>query len=268
MDLKVLQNTIFKQSTESSSKLPETGKVSIAAGRVFAIHSWKALDAKHIRVAILGEKLGKPERNTWCVFRDHVELISSQGANVQPPDVSTPDEKRLPESCSLNIPHKSQLDNDFNPTGSCNVTSFSMAMTYFQLTGKTRLAQLEDELYHYMESNRLSRHEPEGLVKMAAAYGLKSDFTPRGSLSDIRKAIAAGYPCIVHGYFTSFGHIVLVRGYNKYGFFVNDPYGEWTSSGYLTNLPGENLHYSNGLIQNACSPEGENYIWLHRLSKL
>jgi len=112
-----------------------------------------------------------------------------------------------------------------------------------------------------MERQGLSRWDPYDLATMARNYGLIDDFTMQGRLSDIRKAIAEGRPCIIHGYFTSFGHIVVVRGYDQYGFFVNDPYGEWTSSGYLNN------HYSNALIQSKCSPEGEAYIWLHRLSK-
>jgi uncharacterized protein YvpB len=89
----------------------------------------------------------------------------------------------------------------------------------------------------------------------------------RGRQSDIRKAIAEGRPCIIHGYFTSFGHIVVVRGYDQNRFFVNDPYGEWTSSGYRNDRSGQNLYYSNALIQAKCSPESENYLWIHRLSR-
>ncbi|MBC6435964.1 hypothetical protein FM036_43435 [Nostoc sp. HG1] len=83
----------------------------------------------------------------------------------------------------------------------------------------------------------------------------------------MRRAIAEGRPCIIHGYFTSFGHIAVVRGYDRTGLFVNDPFGEWTSSGYLTEVSGENLHYSDGLVQSKCSPEGEDFMWIRRLSK-
>jgi len=83
----------------------------------------------------------------------------------------------------------------------------------------------------------------------------------------MRKAIAEGYTCIIHGYFTSFGHIMVARGYDQSGFFVNDPFGEWSELGYRTDLSGENLHYSNELIKAKSSPEGENYLWLHRITK-
>jgi uncharacterized protein YvpB len=102
---------------------------------------------------------------------------------------------------------------------------------------------------------------------MGRDYGLDVDLTLRGSLVDIRRSIAQGRPCIVHGYFTDFGHIIVVRGYDERGFYVNDPFGEWFDSGYRNDLPGGNLHYSNRLIQSKCSPEGSNYVWLHRIAK-
>jgi hypothetical protein len=142
-----------------------------------------------------------------------------------------------------------------------------MVMTYFKIKGTTGIGQLEDELYQYMERRGLSRWDPYDLATMARNYGLVDDFTIRGSLSDVRKAIAEGRPCIIHGYFTSFGHIVVVRGYDQYGLYVNDPYGQWTSSGYRNDLSGDNVRYSYALIQAKCSPEGEDHIWLHRLSK-
>lgn len=79
---------------------------------------------------------------------------------------------------------------------------------------------MEDELYRYMENNGLSRWNPYDLATMARAYGLVDNFTTRGTLKDIRKAIAEGRSCIIHGYFTTFGHIIVVRGYDQYGFFV------------------------------------------------
>lgn len=266
MQLKIIQTTTFKQTTEDSAKLLPQDKVAVEAGKVFDVHSWKLVNSTHLRVALLKDKLGNPERTTWYVFVNHIQLIDSQGkvASIKQ-DVPAP--SGLPLTKTLAIPYKSQLDNVLNPTGACNVTCFAMAMAYCQIKGQTGVDQLEDELYRFMESKGLSRHDPEDLAKMASFFGLKDEFTTRGKLSDIRKAIAEGKPCIVHGYFTSFGHIIVMRGYNQTGFFVNDPYGEWTSSGYNNNASGENLHYSNGLIQSRCSPEGDDFLWLHRLSK-
>jgi hypothetical protein len=139
-------------------------------------------------------------------------------------------------------------------------------MNYFKVKKKTNALQLEDELYRYMEAQNLSRHDPGDLATMARAYGLKDELTLRGSLADMRKAIAEGKPCIIHGYFTSFGHIVTVIGYDATGFTVNDPFGEWNSYGYEEGPYGDGLRYSNSLIQGTCSPEGNDHMWLHRLS--
>jgi Peptidase_C39 like family len=274
MQLKVLQPTTFKQSTQDAAKLPATDRVTINAGQMFKVHSWKPLANQHLRIALLGQPIGNPPRNTWTVFQPHVQLINSQNQVIPPP---TPPKTSgttlggtllLPRSKNLNVPYKSQLDNELNPRGACNVTCFAMVMKYFRLRGDWTVGQLEDELYYYMDRVGLSRHDPGDLAKMARVYGLRDDLTLNGTLYDMRKAIAEGRPCIIHGYFTSFGHIIVVRGYDSRGFWVNDPFGEWMSYGYREDLSGENLHYSNDLIRRTSTPEGNNYLWLHRLSKL
>jgi len=264
--IKIIRNTVFKQSTTDSSKLALGDKVTVNAGRVFNLQSWGTANNNHFKLALLWDTIGTPPRNTWYAYAPDIQFVNKQ-PTVVPVPPPAPDSGGLPSTKQLNVPYKSQLDNALNPTGACNVTAFAMVMTYFQIKGTTNVGQLEDELYQYMENNGLSRWDPNDLATMARNYGLIDDFTTRGSLSDIRKAISEGRPCIIHGYFTSFGHIIVVRGYDPYGFFVNDPYGEWTSSGYRNDLSGENLHYSNTLIQTKCSPEGEDYIWLHRLAK-
>jgi hypothetical protein len=267
MQLTVLQNTTFKQYTQDSSRLKPSDVAEVLAGQSFEIHSWKTAGRSHYKVALIEETLGDPPRNTWYVYAPHVRLLSSQNKPPKFEPRPTPSLPGiLPRRKLLNVPHKGQLDNALNPKGACNVTCFAMVMNYFQLPGKTNAVQLEDELYRYMTANRLSRHEPEDLVTMARAYGLRSDFTTRATLRDIRKAISLGQPCIIHGYFTSFGHIITIKGYDERGFIVNDPFGEWTKDGYYKGNFGGGLHYSNNLIQSKCSPEGSDFIWLHRLS--
>lgn len=268
MKLKVIQSTVFKQYARDSRNLGPAEKVSVPIGREFEVHSWKPVGKYHMKVALFGQFLGSPPRNTWYVFQPHIKLINSQGQPVQPRP-TTPrvgGRTQLPRDKMLNVPYKSQMDNWLNPTGACNVTCFAMVMAYFQVR-RWGTGQLEDELYRYMERQGLSRHEPGALAQMSRDYGLRNDLTLRGSLDDIRKAIAEGRPCIIHGYFTSFGHIIVVRGYDEAGFYVNDPFGVWTPHGYRKGVNGAKLFYSNQLIQSKCSPEGRNHIWLHRLSR-
>jgi uncharacterized protein YvpB len=264
--IKITQDTILKQSTDNASQLPTQDKVMTPAGRVLNLQSWANANNNHLKFSLLWDTLGDPPRNTWYVFAPHAQFINTQPKVLITPQPTAP-AGGLPATKQLNVPHKSQLDNVLNPTGSCNVTSFAMVMTYFRIKGTTGVGQLEDELYRYMANTGLSRWDADDLATMSRNYGLVDDLTKRGTLSDLRQAIAEGRPCIIHGYFTTFGHVIVVRGYDQYGFFVNDPYGEWTSSGYRTDLSGANLHYSNALIQTKCSPEGEDYLWIHRLAR-
>lgn len=175
MKLKVSQTTFFKQSTLDSSKLPSQDKVSVNAGKVFEIHSWKAIGKNHLKVALFNEFLGDPPRNTWYVYQPHVQLINSQGETAQPelPKVMLPSIfYRLPKTKELSIPYKSQLDNALNPRGACNVTSYAMVMDYLKIPQRTNAVQLEDELYRFLDSKGLSRWDPYDLAKMGQAYGI------------------------------------------------------------------------------------------------
>lgn len=165
---------------------------------------------------------------------------------------------------SLNIPYKSQLDNQYNPYGACNVTSVAMCLEFLKAKRKTNQGQLEDELYQYCLENRLNRHNPHDLCKLIIAYGIKDIFTENTSIVDVQDWLSAGNPCIFHGYFTRFGHIVVATGFDETGFFVHDPYGEYFHDGYRTDLSGANLHYSYELIQRVCIPDGK--FWVHFIS--
>lgn len=153
------------------------------------------------------------------------------------------------------FPYFSQRDNAFNPSGSCNVTSVAMCLSYLGVKA-TKEEQLEDELYAELTALGWSRHDPLDLSAIANTYkGVDATFTTTGTMQDIYSAIDSGYPCILHGYFTRFGHIIVVKGYDSKGLIVNDPWGEWHDYGYDTSVSGEGLHYSNGLIARTCSPE-------------
>jgi hypothetical protein len=169
----------------------------------------------------------------------------------------------------LRVPYRSQLDNRLNPLGACNVTSVGMCLDYFRAprkpTYEKRFAQIDDELYQVMEDTKQSRHHPEHLSRLIRDYGVKNEFTVKGTIERCQRHLAAGNPCIIHGYFTKFGHIIVLVGYDEKGFFVHDPYGEWFSTGYRTDLSGENLHYSYGLIRRTCMHD--NDFWVHYVSK-
>ncbi len=164
-----------------------------------------------------------------------------------------------------NFPYFSQLDNEQNPTGSCNVTSVAMVLKYLGAKRNPRyknlFGQFEDELYAYMLDRGLSRHSPADLAFVVKEYGCFDEFRSDATLKQVKDWLDDGNPVIIHGYFTAFGHIMPVKGYDDYGLIVNDPYGEWFSDGYRTDLSGEGLHYSYDLIERVCIPDGS--FWVH-----
>ncbi|MCC3447456.1 MAG: C39 family peptidase [Microcoleus sp. PH2017_39_LGB_O_B] len=165
----------------------------------------------------------------------------------------------------LDVPYLSQLDNKRNPTGSCNVTSVAMCLLWGGVTPHQQGIQLEDELYGYMEKRRLDRHSPQDLATVVRDYGLNCLYTATATIDAVKAHLSEGNPCITHGYFTEYGHIIVLTGYDEKGFIVHDPYGEWFSDGYRTDLSGEYLHYSYDLIERTCIPDG--LFWIHFISK-
>ena len=146
-----------------------------------------------------------------------------------------------------------------------------MCLRYWNIVGDGSEAQLEDQVYRRHERNGWSRHDPFGIKQCLQSYpDVFDDLTTAGSLADIREAIDFGLPCIIHGYFTRFGHIVVVIGYDEKGLIIHDPYGEYHATGYDTYASGASLHYSYDLICRTCSPESIQdpcHIWLHRVGR-
>jgi hypothetical protein len=179
------------------------------------------------------------------------------------------------KSVRIAVPYKSQLDNGREPFSTCNVTSLAMCFDYYDVgywydfDGKRHRSkkdiQLEDELYDYMKVNGLNKHSPQDLAKTAIAHGVTDNFDAHATFGRCKKHLDTRNPCIIHGYFTQPGHIIVLVGYDDKGFLVHDPYGEWFETGYRTDLSGEYLHYSYDLIQNTCAYDDQ--FWVHFMSK-
>lgn len=168
----------------------------------------------------------------------------------------------------LNVPYLSQLDNLYEPNGTCNTTSVAMVMQYFGIQGDGSGLQLEDQLTKKCWTEGWDRHSPTDLVKLFKWKGIKDKFRSDASWPSIRKWLEAKKPCIVHGYFTRSGHIVVIRGYDdaaydgRGAFIVNDPNGEWNAWGYdHGDGKGNGAFYSYALMNRLCSPDGE--LWCH-----
>lgn len=161
---------------------------------------------------------------------------------------------------NLNIPYFSQRDNENRPSGTCNVTSVAMCLAFYGIKPK-RNEQLEDELFAEVENRGWDRHVHNHLCQLFGVYGVLSRFTTEASWDEVKRHLRSGNPVIISGQFTQSGHIIVLRGYDEKGFWVNDPWGEWFSTGYQ-NKSGEDLHYSYDLCYRL-SYGGAQSTWAH-----
>lgn len=251
--LKTTRDTIFKSKPLASSQLQESEKQVIPAGKEFELLAFVPIRG-HIRVALRNESF--KGSGIWYVYGGHAQ-VTLDGVLLYP--------KPNPPTVRLGIPYRSQLDNFYNPTGACNVTSIAMCLDFLRVPRRNRSGQYEDELYEYAIAKGYSRWDPYDLAKIVRDYGAQDYYTENATIDDVQDWLASGNPAVIHGYFTSFGHIIVAAGYDSEGFFVHDPYGEWFPGGYDTSVSGSYLHYSYRLIRSVCMADGD--FWVHFISK-
>jgi uncharacterized protein YvpB len=269
-------NTRLKLRPIDSSQLGANEWRDRAKGDKLGVINARPADAQHWEIKMAGPlTIGGKQHQTCFIYAPHWTGVAEIAAKAQSIARSTALNTAVSAPTAINggyrldVRYRSQMDNANNPSGSCNVTSAAMCLDYWGVAAKGA-GQLEDELYVEMQRRDWSRHDPRDLKRIIEVYGCKDYYSSNASLDDLRQAIKNGYPCIIHGYFTTFGHIVAAVGYDDTGVIVHDPYGEWHSWGYARNDSvkpdrGKYLHYSYGLIESTCLPDGN--LWLHIVSR-
>lgn len=165
-----------------------------------------------------------------------------------------------------NVPYFFQYYNRINPGGSCQNTSIAMILKYYGAN------VTPDKISGYYGTSYAQT--PEGFASVfnseAAYFGLSvRDHASRyGRIADIKREIDAGRPVVVHGYFTSYGHVLVVVGYDDQYYYCNDPAGKWSEvykGGYVSYGPtdGKYVKYRKNAFEDAVAPDG--YVWIHRI---
>lgn len=170
-----------------------------------------------------------------------------------------------PGEVNLKVPFFSQLDNKFKPHSSCLATCVSMVCAFFGEKPSSPNLQMEDEFYLWLQKNNMNRFVHDNMTKVFQACGYKNRFKIDATWDEVEEHLRKGNPVIYSGTLTHSGHIIVIRGFNesKKVWYVNDPYGEYFSYGYNTNLTGENLEYSYGLLARKSMTGSRTTTWAH-----
>jgi hypothetical protein len=175
-----------------------------------------------------------------------------------------------PEPPVAAIPYWDQKANYYDPYGSCSITSLAMITDYFGFTNPQVNGRTPDYLYE--ELGGVLQDVPSlkwGFDQMAARAGSakRANSTTTGTITQLRQAVTSGKLAIVHGWFTSAGHILVVTGFDGTHYTVNDPYGQWSGvkfGGYDTSKSGKQIKYAKDAFEYAINDNGAgNDLWLH-----
>jgi hypothetical protein len=166
------------------------------------------------------------------------------------------------------VPYFYQYNNNINPGGSCQNTSIAMVIKFYG--GASETPDAISGIYGTSQAQ-----SPGGLKQVfdaeAVYFGLpvRDVAHTNGTFAGLHAILAAGKPVIVHGYFTGYGHVLVVTGYNGTTYTCNDPAGQWNQiyqgGGYSqsNSTQGHNVTYGKTAFQNAIGPDGT--IWYHEI---
>lgn len=163
------------------------------------------------------------------------------------------------------VPYFYQYSNSINPGGSCQNTSIAMILKFNGFSGLTP-DQISNQ-YGTSQAQTVSGFNTVcNSVAQNNSMGANCVSTSNGSFQAMRNILATGKPVVVHGYFTSYGHVLVVTGYTGTHYICNDPAGQWTQVyqvGYTgsSSTVGNQIQYGKAAFEQAIGPD--NTLWYH-----
>lgn len=176
------------------------------------------------------------------------------------PNRTTPSSPTSP----LRVPYFYQYNNQLEPGSTCNITSVAMVAQYYGVS------VTPDQIYRRIGGPVFTGPD---MLWAARQYGLQGSYSQTASAQTIKGHIDAGRPVIVQGYFTKSGHILVITGYDKQGWVVNDPAGLWAqcyACGYpsRTASNGKGARYSYAAMERAATDPGNpSSYWITVLTR-
>ncbi len=166
------------------------------------------------------------------------------------------------------VPYFHQQSNRINPSGSCQNTCIAMVLKYYGADDVTPdLISAKWGTYVAQTTGGLEKIFNEE----AALRGLsvRDRATETGLLRELHALLDAGKPVIVHGGFSTVGHLMVLVGYDERFYFAMDPASQWTerlNGGFIhTDDPhiGRYTRYGRAAVENAIVSRG--FIRMHQI---
>ena len=166
------------------------------------------------------------------------------------------------------VPYFHQHSNRINPSGSCQNTCIAIVLKYYGA----------DDINPDLISARWGTYIAQttaGLERIfneeAALRGLnvRDQATETGLLRELHALLDAGRPVIVHGGFSTVGHLLVLVGYDERFYFAMDPASQWTErlNGGFTHTDdphiGRYTRYGRAAVENAIVSRG--FIRMHQI---
>lgn len=229
--------TFLKKRAVPSTSLSNKEKAEVVKGRT--IKNCTILERKNNHTYLeLGFGLGR-----WWVYDPHWDGIETD--ITMKPYATDKDLRYLRD-----FPYYYQQDNGPEGWRQCQTSSLAMCLRYLDVPG------INDDIDYLKIVNKYgdtTRREPH--QKALAELKVSVRFTLSADMQDVKKEIDKGNPVAAgilhHGVFSSpagGGHFVVITGYGKDFWLVQDPYGklDLVNGGWLDKGPvaGKNVHYA------------------------
>jgi len=226
--LTVTASTYLKTSTAPASTLRRDQRRSIVPGSLVDIDQLFADRSQHYHVVLNTPMLADDEETLLTegfIYGPHTDIVPSPSRGE-------------PDIVKLDVPYYSQLDNATRwhgaPSRQCCLTSNTMLADYLLDGELSQLAEAEGmrqpESYYgqvLAQRHRADTTDHDGNTMCLLGFGISSYWSKTLSVQDIRQSLDASIPVVAGVAFRSFGHIVVIVGYDDYNgeWLVHDPYG-------------------------------------------
>ena len=253
-----LKHTLLKKEPVPSEQLSSDQRAKVMQSRV--IRNCTVLERKNKHTYLeLGFGLGR-----WWVYDEHWSGLTTQ-TEIKPYAVQG-DLRYL-----RNFPYFYQQDNGPEGWRQCQSSCLAMCLKYMDVPGINDDVDYLKYVKKYGDTTHRETH------KLAIAeLGAYARFALGTNIQDVKDEIDQGRPVVAgilhHGNVdqpTGNGHFVVITGYGKDYWLVQDPYGEldliggsWVNTGATA---GKNIHYSfkNLNPRLFVGGDGNGWCWLN-----